>query len=146
MKLKHPCVGLLQSATIWDKTKEMLILENILEKMPNVTFYWVGDGPYRDKIIPKLEKFENFHWLGSLEYPDKVRDFLSEIDVYALLTQGDTTPLALKEAQLMQKPVLATNFGGIPEIMRDEITGYLIEKSNSKDLLEKVSILSLIHI
>ena len=32
MKLKHPCVGLLQSAIIWDKTKEMLILENILEK------------------------------------------------------------------------------------------------------------------
>jgi len=70
MKLKHPCVGLLQNATIWDKTKAMLILTKVLEKMPNVTFYWAGDGPYRDKIIPKLEKFENFQWLGALEYPE----------------------------------------------------------------------------
>jgi hypothetical protein len=58
MKLKHPCVGSLQSATIWDKTKEMLILTKVLEKMPNVTFYWVGDGPYRDKVLPKLWRFE----------------------------------------------------------------------------------------
>ena len=122
MKLKHPCVGLLQSAIIWDKTKEMLILENILEKMPNITFYWAGDGPYRDKIISKLEKFENFKWLGSLEYPDKVREYLSEIDVYALLSGIDMSPLTLQEAQLMQKPVVATNVGGIPELIKNNET------------------------
>ena len=44
MKLKHPCVGIFQSATIWDKTKELLILPKILEKMPNVHFYLAGDG------------------------------------------------------------------------------------------------------
>ena len=39
MKLKHPCVGLLQSATIWDKTNEILILENILEQLLNSDQY-----------------------------------------------------------------------------------------------------------
>ena len=141
MKLNLPCVGLVQSATIWDKTKEMLILENILEKMPNVTFYWAGDGPYRDKIIPKLEKFENFKWLGSLEYPDKVRDFLSEIDVYALLSGIDMSPLTLQEAQLMQKPVLATNVGGIPELIKNNETGILLKKGDHEDLFEKLEIL-----
>ena len=54
MKLKHPCVGLLQGAVIWGKAQEMLILEKVLKEMPDVTFYWVGDGPYRDKILPIL--------------------------------------------------------------------------------------------
>ena len=63
MKLKHPCVGLLQSAVIWEKTKEMLTITKVLKKMPEVNFYWAGDGPYRDKILPELEKFDNFHWL-----------------------------------------------------------------------------------
>ena len=45
-----------------------------------------GDGPYKDKILPKLEKFENFKWLGHLDYPNDVRDYLSEIDVYALVS------------------------------------------------------------
>ena len=141
MKLKHPCVGLLQNATIWDKTKAMLILTKVLEKMPNVTFYWVGDGPYRDKILPKLEKFENFKWLGALEYPEKVRQFLSEIDVYALITGMDLAPLSLKEAQLMKKPVVATNVGGNQEMMIDGKTGFLVQQGNHEQLIEKLSLL-----
>ena len=139
MKLKHPCVGLLQNATIWDKTKEMMILTEVLEKMPNVTFYWVGDGPYRDKIIPKLEKFENFKWLGPLEYPKKVRQFLTEIDVYALLSGIDMSPLTLQEAQLMQKPVVATNVGGIPELVKNNETGLLVPANNPQKLAESVN-------
>ena len=117
MELKHPCVGILQSATIWEKTKEMLILPKILEKMPDVHFYWAGDGVYKDQVLPTLEKYENFHWLGSLEYPDKVREFLTEIDVYALISGIDMSPLTLQEAQLMENPIVATNVGGIPELM-----------------------------
>ena len=141
MELKHPCVGILQSATIWEKTKELMILPEILKKMPNVHFYWAGDGVYRDKILPLLEKYENFHWLGSLEYPDKVREFLTEIDVYALISGIDMSPLTLQEAQLMEKPVIATNVGGIPELMKDGETGFLIEKNNSNELFEKLSML-----
>jgi len=141
MELKHPCVGILQSATIWDKTKELLILPKILVKMPNVHFYWAGDGVYRDQVLPLLEKYENFHWLGSLEYPDKVREFLTEIDVYALISGIDMSPLTLQEAQLMEKPVVATNVGGIPELMKDGETGFLIEKDSTEELFDKLSML-----
>ena len=109
--------------------------------MPNVHFYWAGDGVYKDKVLPLLEKYENFHWLGSLEYPDKVREFLTEIDVYALISGIDMSPLTLQEAQLMEKPVIATNVGGIPELMKDGETGYLVEKNNPEKLFEKLSIL-----
>jgi len=141
MKLKHPCVGLLQGATIWGKTKEMLILEKVIQKFPNVTFYWVGDGPYRNEILSKLEKYDNFEWLGALQYPDKVREYLSEIDIYALISGIDMSPLTLQEAQLMEKPVIATKVGGIPELMDDGKTGFLVEKGNSKQLEEKIEIL-----
>jgi len=141
MKLKHPCVGILQSATIWEKTKELLILPKILQKMPDIHFYWAGDGVYSDQILPALERFENFHWLGKLDYPDKVREFLTEIDVYALITGIDMSPLTLQEAQLMEKPVIATKVGGIPELMNDDETGFLVEKGDSQDLHEKLSML-----
>jgi len=141
MELKHPCVGLVQRANWWGKTSEMLILKKVLKKMPNVNFYWAGDGPFREKILEELGPYENFHWLGKLEYPDKVREFLSEIDVYALITGMDLAALSLKEAQLMKKPVIATNVGGNPEMMRDGITGYLVEKGNHEEIIEKISLL-----
>ena len=141
MKLKHPCVGLLQGAVIWEKTKEMLSLTKVMESMPDVTFYWAGDGPYRNEVLPKLRKYSNFHWLGPLNYPNKVREFLTEIDVYALITGIDMSPLTLQEAQLMEKPVIVTNVGGVSELMKDNETGFLVEKGNHKDLLDKLSIL-----
>lgn len=141
MKLNHPCVGLLQGAVIWGKAREMLILKDVLKSFPNVTFYWVGDGPYRNKVLPELEKFPNFKWLGALEYPDKVREFLSEIDIYALISGIDMSPLTLQEAQLMKKPVIATNVGGIPELMKDKESGFLVEKGNPNDIIEKLEIL-----
>ena len=139
IKLKHPCVGLLQDANWWRKTREMLTLEKVIEKMPEINFYWVGDGQYKDKILPVLEKFENFHWLGPLQYPDKVREYLTEIDIYALTTGMDLAPLSLKEAQLMGKPVVATNVGGNPEMMMDGKTGFLVKEGNANDLFEKLS-------
>tara|TARA_B110001454_G_scaffold214654_1_gene234788 strand:+ start:281 stop:1342 length:1062 start_codon:yes stop_codon:yes gene_type:complete len=141
IKLKHPCVGLLQGAVIWGKAQEMLVLQKVLESMPGVMFYWVGDGPYRDKILHVLEKYDNFKWLGPLQYPDKVREYLTEIDIYALVSGIDMSPLTLQEAQLMKKPVIATNVGGIPELMKDNETGFLVEKGNSKEWIEKLSIL-----
>ena len=73
--------------------------------------------------------------------PDKVREFLTEIDVYALISGIDMSPLTLQEAQLMEKPVIATNVGGIPELMKDGETGFLIEKGSSTELFEKLSLL-----
>ena len=141
MKLKHPCVGLLQRSNSWRKTSEMLILKKVLEKMPDVNFYWAGGGPFQNRILSELNTYENFHWLGNLEYPDKVREFFSEIDVYALVTGMDLASLSLKEAQLMRKPVIATNVGGNPEMMIDGKTGFLVEKGNSEQLIGKIRLL-----
>ena len=141
MKLKHPCVGLVQGAVILEKTEQLLTLTRVLEKMPEITFYWVGDGPYRDNVLPILEKYDNFKWLGALEYPNKIREFLTEIDVYALLSGIDMAPLTLLEAQLMKKPVIATNVGGIPELMKNGDNGFLIEKDDSEKFIEKLQII-----
>jgi glycosyltransferase involved in cell wall biosynthesis len=141
IKLKHPCVGLVQRASWWGKSSEMLILKKILGRMPEVNFYWVGGGDVENEILSELNGFENFHWLGSLKYPDQVRQFLSEIDVYLLATGMETTPLSLKEAQLMKRPVISTNVGGTYETMIDGTTGFLVEKGNHEQLIEKLKLL-----
>ena len=141
LKLNHPCIGLVQSANIFEKTREMLVLSKVMKKFPHVTFYWVGDGPYRKDVLPELTKSKNFKWMGSLEYPEKIREFLTEIDAYALISGIDMSPLTLLEAQLMEKPVIATNVGGISELMDDGVTGFLIEKGNPDDLEEKISLI-----
>lgn len=140
-KLKHPCVGLVQGAAIWGKTKEMLILPKVLEAHPEVTFYWAGDGEYQKEILSELKQFENFIPLGNISYPDEVKKYVSDIDIFALISGMDSFGQAILEASLLEKPVLATNVGGIPEIIIHGKTGFLIEKGDYKDWIEKIRIL-----
>ena len=139
MDLKHPCVGLVQRATIWGKIKEMEILPKIVEKMPEVNFYWAGDGPYKDRIISKLSKFENFKWLGNLEYPNQVKEFLTEIDVYAMFSGMDGLGYSIIEASLMRKPVIVSNVGGIPETLQDGETGFLVNVGDVEGWIKNIS-------
>ena len=137
-KLKHPCVGLLQGMNIWGKSKELLTLKNVLKKLPQVTFYLAGDGIYMDQIIPELKNFKNFVWLGNLEYPNEVKEFFSEIDIYVLLSGLEGLGQTIIEASLMKKPIIATNVGGIKDLVHDSKTGFLIQSGDESELIEKI--------
>ena len=95
---------------------------------------------YREKILSALDKYDNFEWLSSLEYPDRVRQYLTAIDVYALVSEINMSPFTLQEAQLTRKPVVATNVGRIQELMRDNETGFLVVKGNAEKWIEKPSL------
>ena len=137
-KLKHPCVGLLQGLDIWGKSKEILTLKNVLKKLPQVTFYLAGDGIYMDQIIPELKNFKNFVWLGNLEYPNEVKEFFTEIDVYVLLSGLEGLGQTIIEASLMKKPIIATNVGGIKDLIQDNKTGFLIQSGDESELIKKI--------
>ena len=109
--------------------------------MPNVAFYWAGDGPLRERILSELDQYDNFHWLGDLEYPAKVREYLSAIDVYALITGMDLAPLSLKEAQLMRKPVIA--YIAVITAPKGRVMGHAgaIVSAYGESAVEKVEIL-----
>jgi len=53
----------------------------------------------------------------------------------------DLSSLSLKEVQLIKRAVIATDVGGNPEMMKDGITGFLVEKGNHKQLIEKIKLL-----
>ena len=139
MSLKHPCVGLVQGLNIWGKTRELNTLQDVMRKLPNVTFYLAGDGIYRNEIIPKLKKSENFVWMGNLEYPNEVKKFFSSLDVYLLLSGLEGLGQSIIESMLMKKPVIASNIGGIPEIVTDGETGFLVNLGDSDQIVHLIN-------
>lgn len=143
LEMNHPCVGLLQGLNIWGKTKELLTLKKVLNELPNVTFYLAGDGIYEKEIIPELIKFKNFVWLKNIEYPNDVKRFFSAIDIFMLLSGLEGLGQTIIEASLMKKPIIASNVGGIPDLIENEKTGILVENGDSKKIIS--AILSLIN-
>ena len=136
MKLMHPNVGLLQGMNIWGKTRELLTLKQVMSQLPNVKFYLAGDGIFRDKVIPELEKFENFSWLGDLDYPKQVKEFLSEIDIFLFLSGLEGLGQSIIEASLMKKPIIASDVGGVGDLIQNGFNGFLVKEKDGKQILE----------
>lgn len=137
-ELKHPCVGLIQGLNVWGKTRELLTLKKILKKLPSVFFYLAGDGEYSQKVIPELTKFENFIWLKNVEYPTRIKKILSEIDIFLSLSGLEGLGQTIIEALLMKKSVIATEVGGIPELVINNKTGLLVQEGDHEKIIESI--------
>lgn len=67
-----------------------------------------------------------------------VRDFLAAMDIFVIPSISEACPVALLEAMAMEKPIVATRVGGIPELVRDAKEALLVPVHSPGKLAEKV--------
>ncbi len=102
-----------------------------------------GDGPERqnlEKLCNSLVNLKNhvvFH--GFVNDPSQYYD---DIDIALLPSLGEGIPLSLLEVMRLGIPCIATNVGGIPEIIINGESGILIEPKDGKALIEAFNTLS----
>lgn len=87
----------------------------------------IGDGPLRnecEQLSQKLGIDGHTFFLGMRK---DARLLLNDFDVFALLSKWEGLPLAIIEAMLAGVPVVATPVGGVPELVKDGETGFLVQ-------------------
>jgi N-acetyl-alpha-D-glucosaminyl L-malate synthase BshA len=87
----------------------------------------IGDGPERgaaEYLVRKKKLQRDVHFLGK---QDQVYRLLSDADLFLLPSQLESFGLAALEAMACEVPVIATNVGGIPEVIEHNVDGYLVE-------------------
>ena len=72
---------------------------------------------------------------------EQVRPYLDAMDVYLMTSEHEGLPLALLEAMSRKLPVVATAVGGIPEVVQDGLTGYLVTSGDVAGLARSTSLL-----
>lgn len=106
----------------------------ILQNYNNVTFLCVGSGNnkvYMDMIPYELKSSVLF--LGTQQ---NVESIINICDIGVLTSYGEGISNALLEFMAIGKPVIATNLGGNPELIKEGFNGYLIAKSDHVGLSE----------
>ena len=103
------------------------------------TLVLAGDGPERQRLQATAERLgltEFVHFLGSV--PD-VGSVLAVADVIVLPSVVEGLPLALLEAMLAGKPVVATAVGGIPEVIVSGDNGLLVPPCDEAALTDAIA-------
>jgi len=86
----------------------------------------IGDGEEKENLKKQAEKLgvtKSFEFLGSLINP---YPYVKNADFYILPSESEGWPLIIADTLILQKPIIATNVGGIPEMITHEENGYLI--------------------
>jgi glycosyltransferase involved in cell wall biosynthesis len=102
--------------------------EIIAKKYSNIRLFIIGDGPkYRElsNYCVKKRLIEKVSFLKQLSH-EKTINMVAASDVFVLTSIEEGLPTALIEAMALGKPVVVTNVGGIPEVVKNEINGLLV--------------------
>jgi L-malate glycosyltransferase len=121
-----------------------LLLER-LEKEENpilhkIKILMVGRG----SKIGELKKLSNQLGIGHLitftgEIPHtKVPEYLNKIDIYCAPSEMESFGVAVIEASACEIPVIVSNVGGLPEVVKDQVTGFIVESKDSAQIAEKL--------
>jgi glycosyltransferase involved in cell wall biosynthesis len=116
----------------------------LLAKEKSLRLVLAGDGPLREELeslAASLGVDGHTDFLGTQTAADVVR-LLHGAAVFVLPSRADNCPIALLEAMMCKKAIVASAVGGIPELIEQEKSGILVEPENHEALA--VSLLRLL--
>lgn len=139
----------------WTKNKGLFYLLEALKDCPSDTvlqrrtvsegqsldldIVLIGSGENPDK--KKIRDFIKKHRLKNVylhEWIDNAASYLKALDIFVLSSIKEGLPYTILEAMTAQTPIVATKVGGVSEMIIDNISGFLVQPKNSRQLAEKI--------
>lgn len=110
-----------------------------------VHFVLVGEGPYREKFMKDADALglaKHVTWTGLVQDPF-VEGVYDVADIVCQLSEWEELfGWMIAEAMAYGKPIVATKVGGIPELVADDLSGFVVERGDSRAAAEKLDRLS----
>ncbi|WP_342415307.1 glycosyltransferase family 4 protein [Paenibacillus sp. FSL R10-2782] len=127
------------------RLKGLDILIHALSLLSNVRNDWecwiAGDGDATEEMQQLASHLSLNHQIRFLGKHDDIPALLNKASIFLLPSLHETLPYSVMEAQLAGKAVIATNVGGVPELIQDGITGLLAPAGNSELLFNHLNTL-----
>jgi len=118
-------------------------IAQIRNDRPDILLTIAGDGPDRaalETTARSLGIAENLRFLG-YQSQTQVRQLLAETDVFVMSSFAEGVPVVLMEAMAAGVPVVATRIAGIPELVEDGVSGFLVPPGDAQSLAERIGAL-----
>jgi glycosyltransferase involved in cell wall biosynthesis len=113
----------------------------VVAKRPRAHFVIVGEGAFRDEYMKRgreLGMDEHLTWTGLVEDPFTAGVYDAADIVCQASRWEEVFGWVIAEAMAYGRPVIGTRVGGIPEVVSDHETGFLVERGDVRALAGKV--------
>ena len=111
---------------------------HVLREVPDAYLLIVGEGSRRDFLEQWASAHKVGHRIVFTGRRDDIPAVTAGLDVAVLPSWREAQGLSILEAMALSRPVVASDVGGIPEMIQDGVTGLLVEHDNPVALAEAV--------
>jgi glycosyltransferase involved in cell wall biosynthesis len=111
---------------------------HVLRDVPDAYLLIVGEGSRRDSLEQWAAAHKVAHRVVFTGRRDDIPAVTASLDVAVLPSWREAQGLSILEAMAMARPVVASDVGGIPEMIEDGVTGLLVEHDNPVALAEAI--------
>jgi len=121
-------------------------LKILTTKLPDLKLFIAGTGNLEESLknrVSKLNLSSHVSFLGAINHEDLINyynicDLLILPSIVDRYSQTEGSPMAILEAFSCGKPVVASNVGGLPELVKCGYNGLLAVPKNPKDIADKI--------
>ncbi len=138
-------VGMVSQMVPWKRHPDFLrALAKVIKKYPKIKALVVGDDIFKDQQKYKTDIANLSQGLGLEDkviftgYRYDIPEILADLDLLVVSSEREPFGRVIIESMASSKPVIATNAGGIPEIIQDGINGILVPVGDTDGISEAI--------
>lgn len=117
----------------------LFAMRQVVQKIPSARLVLVGEGPCRNKIEQRIRSLGMTHAVKMLGIRRDIAEILHLSDLFVLPSWEEGMPLSLLEAMGMGRAVIATDVGGVREVIEDDSLGVVVSARKPEVLGQEIT-------
>lgn len=113
-------------------------MQAVLKEIPEAQMVIIGDGPLKQQLEDLCSELDILDSVLFLGYQEQVENLVADFDVFLMPSITEGLGLALLEAMALSKPVIASETGGIPEVVKNGVSGILVPTGDEGALAKTI--------
>ncbi|GEN81815.1 glycosyl transferase [Sporosarcina luteola] len=110
-------------------------------KVTYIEYIIYGDGPEKEKLQHLVKQLSINKYVVFAGFHSNIKEVIDNIDLHILTSKEEGFGISIIETMARGIPNIATRTGGIPEILTDNIEGFLVECGDYQEIANKINIL-----
>jgi glycosyltransferase involved in cell wall biosynthesis len=133
-------VGWIGRMTAVKRTDDVVLaVRRLRDRGVDAVLCMVGDGPDRESVERRAHELGIVRDSLFLGYQEDVARFYAAFDALILPSANEGTPVSAIEALAGGRPVVATEVGGVPDVVRDGVDGFLVEPGDVDAMADRLA-------
>ena len=132
-------IGWVGRMTAVKRTEDVLLaFKGVLDRGVDARLCLIGDGPDRQRLERRAHELGIVRRCLFVGYQGDVAPYYEAIDALLLPSANEGTPVSVIEALAAERPAVATRVGGVPDVVREGVDGYLVDVGDAGTLAERL--------